>query len=295
MKCDGALLLTIVLALEASVRCDRELSNGEPQRATQAWGPKVEDVEPQQKASRYTDPPTEGLLIDPYHSIAHRLGRHGGVEGLTQSLTSMSENAWESNFFFDYSLMTYRNALAKFTKSCIDMMKKERISLSEESNAVIEREVGRVWPMIEIQGVMKKQADEDIHNGDTPAWLGEESRNLSGRLFVQKVPQSYPFIPFYPKAPFYRNYLESAYGDGDHEVLGDKKHQYRDVNGVDASGGRNAHNTMYNGAVRPVDSAFHNDRKVHEELGRHDQKYREQQRKQNVPVDDRRPGVGLLS
>jgi len=143
-------------------------------------------------------------------TVAHALGRHG-VRKHVQDLQKEAQIEWKQNFLLDYQLMNYKKTIAEMTKTCIEMMETMRDEMSYETATLVDKEVDRVWPALEMQGDMKEVVDQDRANGQRGPWFEEADGT--------KVDQSFPLQEFYPKKVFWRNYLEHQLHRADFELM----------------------------------------------------------------------------
>mmetsp|Transcript_96260 Transcript_96260/g.151626 ORF Transcript_96260/g.151626 Transcript_96260/m.151626 type:complete len:293 (+) Transcript_96260:71-949(+) len=143
-------------------------------------------------------------------TVAHALGRHG-VRKHVQDLQKEAQIEWKQNFLLDYQLMNYKKTIAEMTKTCIEMMETMRDEMSYETATLVDKEVERVWPALEMQGAMKKVVDLDRANGQRGPWF----KAADGT----EVDQSFPLQEFYPEKVFWRNYLEHQLHPADFKLM----------------------------------------------------------------------------
>jgi hypothetical protein len=99
------------------------------------------------------------------------------------------------------------------TKQCIKLMDEMREDMAYETSTIVNKEVDRVWPTLEMQGDMKTVADIDKVNGiKGPCYIDKKTG--------EKVDESFMLQSYYPKKELWKAYLESQLHKGDHDLMG---------------------------------------------------------------------------
>lgn len=148
-------------------------------------------------------------------TVAHALGDKG-VKAHLKALQGEVRKEWQHNFVLDYSLLNYKRSVAEMTRKCIKMMETLRDEMSYDTASLVNKEVDRVWPTLEVLNEMKAYSDKDRRDGYMGAWTEEPSDEMGKK---KKIEQSFMLADYYPKKAFYRNFLENVLHRADHAVV----------------------------------------------------------------------------